>query len=923
MPTEKEYMLEEATAAATYQPKLTAGRNINISEDNVISSPDPPPPGSTVTVTPNQMSGNLIATVTVDSNSYNLYSPIPQVMTGATSGVRGEQGLVPAPAIGYQDYVLYGDGTWKDPEIPNIIANPAVSATTDLTKIYIDGTVYEVSGGSSGSEVVECTQDEYDALPSSKLTDNKIYCISGIKELDSNYNYYKALNDTIVVRVYHEGEADEEIKWFFCGLTKTADNLDVPTNLLPYVPNPLTVSTTSQAMSPTNQESSYNYWIGWSASIGNTKIRTWNYSWGETASGTFWGVVDIKNGDEQTNLYEDPYVWISSSIKKIIVNGTEYGNTGGGGGSEVTPNPTGVATEGLTKLEIDGTIYSIDGGVPIEEEDIDPNDFVNNSESSMNISVDSTTNKLTYQWSGGTQIGTCSVLNYPIDLSIYTGAKVKITTGATAYSTTEFYGINVGVRSGYSTNYLGTTSTGWILQETFYDLNSTITYAFDFSTLTGTDNYFYICGGGWNFVVDEIVFYKKGESTKVIPNPSGEPTDTLETIGIDGVIYDFAGGSSHSDIPLELNIIQWNETSNMSSAVIDNKVQTTWGGGASIGSNFAFTSPIFLSNLIETKKITYNIVTGSCYNNGSTALYPRWNYTVGLCATPWTGSSGGYDSIPYLFKKEYPNSNTTYENEEIDLSDIQESFTQLYLVISCPGWNAAISDIILIDGGSKGGTEVIPNPPDQPTDTLTSIKINDTTYSIEGGSSGSTGVNLLFSTNSAQSTMNLTNNLFLYDLIQLNIVDSNGYTRGVTFSPLTLQSSQVIGFDNTYGYSWNRIESGTQIVEVSRNNFYIASIIGLNPSTPISDAYLTDGLVGSSGGTYINCNLDKNMDNGVYNITLKDGATEYTATIGWTGTMTVKFNGGAFELEITQTTAGLTYYSGSWRNITCDIVRIR
>ena len=183
MPTEKEYMLEEATAAVTYQPKLTAGRNINISEDNVISSPDPPPPGSTVTVTPNQMSGNLIATVTVDSNSYNLYSPIPPVMTGATSGVRGEQGLVPAPSIGYQDYVLYGDGAWKDPKIPNIIANPAVSATTDLTKIYIDGTVYGVSGGGGGSsdfEAVEISKTSYDLLPTSEKTDqDKIYMVYG------------------------------------------------------------------------------------------------------------------------------------------------------------------------------------------------------------------------------------------------------------------------------------------------------------------------------------------------------------------------------------------------------------------------------------------------------------------------------------------------------------------------------------------------------------------------------------------------------------------------------------------------------------------------------------------------------------------------------------------------------------------------
>lgn len=361
MPTEKEYMLEEATAAVTYQPKLTAGRNINISEYNVISSPDPPPPGSTVTVTPNQLTGNLIATVTVDSNSYNLYSPIPPVMTGATSEVRGEQGLVPAPAIGYQNYVLYGDGTWKDPEIPNIIANPAVSATTDLTKIYIDGTVYEISGGSAGSEVVECTQDEYDALPSSKLTDNKIYCISGTKELDSNYNYYKyGENDEIVVRVYHEDEADQVIKWFFRNWNQTSGDMPIPSSLIDYEP-PVSSDVYLTPNFP-NGGDTQDGWIGFY----NHNIRAWTQGKGSTTTGYQFGTLDLSLGvGEQMTPYEDdPYIWISSSIKKIIVNGTEYANTGGGGsGTEVIPNPPDQPTDILDSIKIDNTVYGMAGAL--------------------------------------------------------------------------------------------------------------------------------------------------------------------------------------------------------------------------------------------------------------------------------------------------------------------------------------------------------------------------------------------------------------------------------------------------------------------------------------------------------------------------------------------------------------------------------
>lgn len=574
MPQDKEYLLKEQTAEAAYQKKLTAGQNIVISPDNVISALGSTAPPTSVTVTPKTLSGENIADMTVNGTTYHLYSSYPRIMTGATTASAGQSGYVPTPYSTDKDYVLYGSGEWKDPHVPVITANPAGSTTTALNKLYLDGTIYGIAGGGGGGgstvsitptfadgvkiadyeidgtsgvlkiPVKELTQTEYDALPSTKLTDNIVYYISGTRVLDPDYTYHTwGENDEIVVRVYHEGESDQSIKWCFRNWNQTSGDMAIPSSLVTYAPTDL--SPIYSANYPNGGETQ-DGWIGFY----NNNIRAWIQSTGYTTTGRMYGVVDINGGDHQINPYEDdPYIWISSSINKIIINGTEYGNTGGGGsGAEVIPNPTGVATEGLTKIEIDGTIYSIDGGAPIEEEDVDPNDFINNSESSMNISVDSTTNKLTYQWIGGLQIGTCSVLNYPIDLSIYTGAKVKITTGATAYSTTEFYGINIGVRSGYSTNYIGTSSTGWILQEIFYDLNSTITYAFDFSTLTGTDNYFYICGGGWNFVVDEIVFYKKGESTKVIPNPQEQPTDILESIGIDGTVYELPGADK--SIPL-------------------------------------------------------------------------------------------------------------------------------------------------------------------------------------------------------------------------------------------------------------------------------------------------------------------------------------------------------------------------------------
>lgn len=81
-------------AGTTY----TAGNGINIDANNEIS---------------------------IDDTVVAELSDIPGVMTGASSSVAGASGLVPAPAMGDQDKVLKGDGTWG-----------AVDAAT--TTFYVD-----------------------------------------------------------------------------------------------------------------------------------------------------------------------------------------------------------------------------------------------------------------------------------------------------------------------------------------------------------------------------------------------------------------------------------------------------------------------------------------------------------------------------------------------------------------------------------------------------------------------------------------------------------------------------------------------------------------------------------------------------------------------------------------------------------------
>lgn len=81
--------------------------------------------------------------------------------------------------------------------------------------------------------------------------------------------------------------------------------------------------------------------------------------------------IDITNGVISSNVTPGSTVSVTqktstgTNIADITVDGVTtqlYAPNGGGGGSSVIPNPTGTATDTLSTIEIDGTIYSIEGG---------------------------------------------------------------------------------------------------------------------------------------------------------------------------------------------------------------------------------------------------------------------------------------------------------------------------------------------------------------------------------------------------------------------------------------------------------------------------------------------------------------------------------------------------------------------------------
>lgn len=410
MPTEKEYMLKQADAATTYQRKLTAGTGITIDQaTNTISATGTG--GSTVTWSGNYLQGNSLGVLSIDGASnpikmpnlvqgqhitisqdattgaYTISATAGDIMQGATSSTAGTAGLVPQPLAGDETKVLSGAGTWVAQSGGGVQTFFSTSAPAnqgnngDLYYQYMD---YQQGSGNElthtyvitnkyakmnnewilANDIIVCTYAEYISLYPTRNIDGRVYLVynSGTPQLDPNYTYveYQNGNDAITVRIYHQGESDEHIVWFFKGVTPSqAAPWEIPDELLPYK---VDTQRNCNSMGYDSADSSNQIgWVGWSRSRSPSTITFWAMDY-NFSTDTFYSVVDLSQGDEQTNPYSEPYIYLppSDAWAKIYCNGIEYG--GGSGGSTVIPNPSGTPTVQLNSIDINGTIYSIPSG---------------------------------------------------------------------------------------------------------------------------------------------------------------------------------------------------------------------------------------------------------------------------------------------------------------------------------------------------------------------------------------------------------------------------------------------------------------------------------------------------------------------------------------------------------------------------------
>lgn len=77
--------------------------------------------------------------ISIDHTVVAELTDLPGVFTGATASTAGTSGLVPAPQIGEEGYLLCGNGTWVPVTLPTYIAGTGIDITNDV--ISFDDTV--------------------------------------------------------------------------------------------------------------------------------------------------------------------------------------------------------------------------------------------------------------------------------------------------------------------------------------------------------------------------------------------------------------------------------------------------------------------------------------------------------------------------------------------------------------------------------------------------------------------------------------------------------------------------------------------------------------------------------------------------------------------------------------------------------------
>lgn len=308
------------------------------------------------------------------------------------------------------------------------------------------------------------------------------------------YKYHWSNDGKICVR-----EEVGAVKWFFIGLTKDSDDIEVPTELVSYLPDFEAPGQYMHAIAFTDPEGAWDklHYIGFVyPGTANVKIRSW-YST-SLGGGTFWGVLDITHYPfiGQQNEYVDPLdipdIDTSLIEKTITENGTYSAeddgyvgylnvdvNVEGGGSSRIIDmNNVDASVQGSMKyvdcLDSISTLYSTGDAIGCSIHCTDAIDVTN-------------ADKIVFRLKTGPCYG-------------HNNANVE-------QQTTERFKALVGIVSSWTgITYLVDAASSLLASKKFDYTNTVYTSTdcyLDVSSITG-DVYIGIDAHGWNATLEEI-----------------------------------------------------------------------------------------------------------------------------------------------------------------------------------------------------------------------------------------------------------------------------------------------------------------------------------------------------------------------------------------------------------------------------------
>ena len=654
----------------------------------------------------------------------------------------------------------------------NEYTNPYIYKQDNANRIYLNGKCY-----SDDADLIKAlSMNEYNLLSHEEKMKNALYLIQDNKQdpnyLYRTYNFENGLGTLVIEYTQNLSVSN----WYFNNVYITNTGMDIPTELLDYL--------------PTVETNVYRYTKGWDAETKTTHINSGGiYNEGGTyrfrllstnlqsyITGTLNGWVDatILTSGVQDNAYVDKFPSQYIIYKEVIYNSSSGGGSIGGAsaledledveltspidGQVLTYDATndvwinanasgGAAADELTLSEYeeltatqknDGTIRFIpktDGGTINL---INPSTDWGTRIESGTMQINWANSEIDFLYNGAMYIGAMAVRTIAIPAEA-TKIKYKVTTG-TSYTTNDPYKFAIGVKDAYDvTNWSFSNDNNWLEVAICATNNTVFEGELDLSEIT-TDSYLYIVGHGWNATIEQLEYEipNAGNNSQIkyldktygnplkqvtssqyknLTTPQKKDRDTLYLIN--------DANDTITNIDMS-NITIYHETN---ATIVDTSSSQTdfeWSSGSLIGQTCYYTPKVDLTNI---DIITYDLITeapsyGSTYGYN----YVR-NLAIGVNPTAPPSNTYCYTNLTFTKNNIYTDItdlDKTLIGEELDVSDLTGEY---YIIMAAAGWNASVQNMQTVTYAEETSRpKIIYRDTDYTVPTLEAQELNSSQY---------------------------------------------------------------------------------------------------------------------------------------------------------------------------------------------------